>query len=234
MQEGFCKPASFPAFSAGVARSCGWGRGQGRPPGEGGVSTRGRIRRVDRPQGRAGLLLRPSPFPPTPVPPRSVSSRSRQAQRLRESRESGRRRQSWAPRLLRLYGCQRWAAFSELLLKLERGRVSVRILIAVRRQGLRGRGSRHVLGTSLSRSSEIWSLFKSAGDCCLSDAVGDMLRGLCPPLPSPHHPLSLSRRTCSARLLVSECILSTLGQDTGVALTGSPNSWLWSEVDGGV
>lgn len=220
--------------SAGVARSCGWGRGQGRPQARAESQLEAGSEEWAGPRVGRGCFSAPPHFSPTSVPPCYVSSRSRQAQRLRESRESGRRTQSWAPRLLRLYGCQRWAAFSELLLKLERGRVSVRILIVVRRQGLRGRGSQHVLGTSLSRSSEIWSLFRSAGDCCLSDAVGDMLRGLCPPLPSPHHPLSLSRRTCSARLLVSERILSTLGQDTGVALTGSPNSWLWSEVDGGV
>ncbi|ERE87252.1 calcium uptake protein 1 [Cricetulus griseus] len=56
-----------------------------------------------------------------------------QAQRLRESRESGRWTQSRARRLLRLYG-RRWAAFPEWLLKPELGRVSVRTAAAARRQ----------------------------------------------------------------------------------------------------
>lgn len=134
----------------------------GRAPRRGRSLGWGGIRGVGVPRGRAGLLLRPSPFSPPRFLPRYVSSRSRQAQRLRESRESGRRTQSGAPRLLRLHGCQRWAAFSELLLKLERGRVSVRTRIAARRQ-VQGRGSRRLWGTSPSGGSEIRPLFRSAG-----------------------------------------------------------------------
>lgn len=125
---------AFPPKQRGRGADMWAGPRTGRAPSRGRSLNSGRDPKCGRASGEGGVASPPLLIFPPSVPPCYVSSRSRQAQRLRESRESGRRTQSGAPRLVRLYGCQRWAAFSELLLKLERGRVSVRTRIAGRRQ----------------------------------------------------------------------------------------------------
>lgn len=86
--ERFCKPAG-PAFppKQQVGEVDLWAGPEDR---EGGVLSRDGTRGVGVSQGRAGLRPRPSPFFSPWFPPGCVSPRSRQAQRLRESRESGR------------------------------------------------------------------------------------------------------------------------------------------------
>lgn len=129
----FANLPAFPPKQRGRGTDVWAGLRTGRAPRRGRSLDSGRDPKCGRAPEKGGVASPPRPIFPNSVPPCYVSSRSRQAQRLRESRESGRRTQSGAPRHLRLYGCQRWAAFSELLLKLERGRVSVRNLIAWRR-----------------------------------------------------------------------------------------------------
>lgn len=86
---------AFPPKRRGGGADMWAGPRSGRAPRRGRSLDSGRDPARGRAPGEGGVASPPLPiFSPHSVPPCYVSSRSRQAQRLRESRESGRRTQS--------------------------------------------------------------------------------------------------------------------------------------------